>query len=138
MVDTGLACHLLGMDEAGLRQGGETVGRIFENFVVLELFKQASWSEQSVRLYHFRSQTGQEVDVVIENGRGEVVGIEINLSATPSPKDFTGIKFLREHVGEKFIRGVLICAGKEVVPFGENLHAVPVSMLSCPATYHDH
>lgn len=134
MVDTGLACHLLGIDETGLRQGGETVGRIFENFVVLELFKLASWSEQSVRLYHFRSQTGQEVDVVIENGRGEVVGIEIKLSATPSPKDFTGIKVLREHVGEKFIRGVLICAGKEVVPFGENLHAVPVSMLSCPAT----
>ena len=39
MVDTGLACHLLGIDEEGLRQRGEIAGRLFENFVVLELFK---------------------------------------------------------------------------------------------------
>jgi len=38
MVDTGLACHLMGMDLAGFLRGGELAGRVFENFVVLELF----------------------------------------------------------------------------------------------------
>ncbi len=131
MVDTGLACHLVGLDEEGLRRGGEIAGRVFENFVVLELFKHASWSDDPVGLYHFRSQAGQEVDVVIEGSGGRVVGVEIKLSASPSPRDFAGLKVLREHLGEKFVRGVLIYTGKEIVPFGEDLHAVPVSVLSC-------
>lgn len=64
MVDTGLACHLIGLDESGIRKSGEIAGRLFENFVVLEFLKHASWSEEPVRLYHFRSQAGQEVDLV--------------------------------------------------------------------------
>jgi hypothetical protein len=40
MVDTGLACHLLGVDEDKLRQGSEIVGRVLENFVVLARGKQ--------------------------------------------------------------------------------------------------
>ncbi len=108
MVDTGLACHLLGIDEIILRQRDEIVGRVFENFVTLELFKQASWSKKPVRLYHFRSQTGQEVDIIIEGSDGKVVGIEVKLSITPSSQDFSGLKILQEHLGEKFVRGILI------------------------------
>jgi predicted AAA+ superfamily ATPase len=128
MADTGLACHLLDMDKKRFRQGGEMAGRLFENFVVLELFKHAAWSEELVQLFHFRSQSGREVDVVIESG-GRVVGIEIKLSATPSPRDFAGLKMLQKHLGEKFVRGVLIHTGREVVPFGKNLHAVAISEL---------
>ena len=130
MVDTGLACHLTGLDEEGLRQGGEIAGRIFENFVVLELFKHASWSDEPVALYHFRSQAGQEVDVVIEGSGGRVVGVEIKLSANPSSRDFSGLKVLRDHLGDKFVRGVLVYTGREIVPFEEDLHAVPVSVLN--------
>lgn len=129
MIDTGLACHLLGLDEEGFRQGGELAGRVFENFVALELFKHASWSDEPANLYHFRSQTGREVDVVIEGGGGRVVGVEIKLSASPSPRDFSGLHVLREHLGEKFVRGILIYTGAEIVPFGDRLHAVPVSTL---------
>jgi len=127
MVDTGLACHLLDIDQGKIREGGELVGRVFENFVALEILKQASWAEQPLQLYHFRSHSGKEVDVVIENGRQEVVGVEIKLSATPSPRDFSGLKALRDHLGKKFIRGVVIFAGQDVIPFSRDLHAVPVS-----------
>ena len=133
MVDTGLACHLIGIDMEGLSRGDEPTGRVFENFVVLELLKQASWAGQSLHLYHFRSHAGQEVDLVIENGRREVVGVEIKFSATPSPRDFSGLKTLRAHLGKKFIRGLLVYTGREVVPFAEDLHAVPVSALDCPS-----
>jgi uncharacterized protein len=129
MVDTGLACHLAGIDEEGLRQGGEIVGRIFENFVVLELLKHASWSHEPVDLYHFRPHTGQEVDVVIEGCGGKVVGVEIKLSASPSPRDFSGLRILRDHLGDKFVRGILIYTGREIIPFGEDFHAVPGSIL---------
>ncbi len=130
MVDTGLVCHLIGIDEAGFLRSGEIVGRIFENFVVLEFFKHGSWSEEPVRLYHLRSQTGQEVDLIMEGSGGRVVGVEVKLSATPSPRDFAGLKILRDHLGDKFIRGVLIYTGREIVPFGKDMHAVPVSSLA--------
>lgn len=129
MVDTGLACHLIDIDEEGFRQGGEAAGRIFENFVVLELFKHVSWSDEPVRLYHCRSQSGKEVDLVIEGRKGAVVGVEIKLSATPSPHDFSGLKVLRDNLGEKFVRGVLVYTGNDIVPFGDNLHAIPVQYL---------
>ena len=130
MVDTGLACHLLGIDEEGFRQRGEIAGRVFENFVVLELFKSASWSDEPVRLFHFRSQAGQEVDVVIERSDGEVVGVQIKLSASPSQRDFDGLKVLRKHLGNRFVRGILIYTGGEIVPFEKDLHAVPVNVLA--------
>lgn len=106
----------------------ELAGRLFENFIVLEFFKHAALSDAFVKLFHFRSQTGQEVDIVIEKGV-EIVGIEIKFSATPSPKDFAGLKLLKTHLGKKFIRGILIHTVKETIPYGEDLHAVPVSTL---------
>jgi uncharacterized protein len=77
-VETGLARHLNGIDEATLRQGGEISGRLFESFVVLDLFKHAFWSDEPVGLYHFRSRTGQEVDLVMEGRGGRVVEVEIS------------------------------------------------------------
>lgn len=126
MVDTGLACSLMGIDKKSVQKGGEIVGRLFENFVALELFKHASWSQKSVRLYHFRSSLGQEVDIVVEDSQGQVIGIEVKLSATPTSKDFTGLRMLKEHLKKKFVRGLLIYTGNDVVPFEKNLHAVPI------------
>lgn len=129
MVDTGLACQLLGIDADALKQGGEFAGKVFEDFIFLELLKHASWANKLTRLYHFRSQTGQEVDVVLEGRGGDIVGIEIKRSATLSKQDFSGLKILRDHLKEKFVRGVLIYIGNEIVPFAENLHAVPVQYI---------
>lgn len=126
MVDTGLACRLLGMDTSRLKTEGEIAGRLFENYLVLELFKHSSWAADLVKLHHFRSRAGQEVDVVLEDRRGNVVGVEIKRSATVSHRDFTGLKVLRDHLGEKFVRGILIYTGNDIVPFARNLHALPV------------
>jgi len=130
MVDTGLACHLLGMNEDALRQQGEMAGHLFENFVVLELLKHAAWSTARVRLYHYRSQSGREVDVVIERSDGKVVGVEIKLSAGPSARDIAGLKVLEEDLGTNFLRGILIYTGNDIVPFAGNIHAVPVTALA--------
>jgi hypothetical protein len=41
---------------------------------------------------------------------------------------FKGLRHLQETEGNKFLRGVVLCAGREVVPFGEKLWAVPLSV----------
>lgn len=131
--DTGLAAHLVGADAKRLAAEPELAGRLFENFVVCELLKQASWSETPVRLHHYRTTTGSEVDLVLESAAGKVVAVEIKHSSTLQGKHFAGLRGLQESLRDAFALGVVLYAGQELVPFGEKLLAAPVSMLWAPA-----
>ena len=44
-----------------------------------------------------------------------------------SASDFKGLKALAEAMGSRFLRGVVLYAGSQTVPFGERLHALPLS-----------
>ena len=59
-------------------------------------------------LFHFRTQTGQEVDIVLEDGAGRIVGVEIKAGAKVSAHDFKGLRTLAEVVGRRFQRGVVL------------------------------
>lgn len=127
--DTGLAAHLLGVDAERLRADPGLAGHLLENFVFMELKKQVGWSRTRAQVFHFRTQAGQEVDFVLEDRSGRLVGIEVKASATVDGNDFRGLKSLAEDSGERFVRGVLLYAGKEVIPFGRQLHALPLDAL---------
>ena len=127
--DTGLACHLLDADPNRLSSDPELAGRLFETFVVSEILKQVSWAGRHVRVYHFRSPEGREVDVVLEDRSGNMVGIEIKLTASPTAASFSGLKALQELARKRFRAGILLYTGKDMVPFGKELAAIPVSAL---------
>ena len=112
--DTGLAVYLLGINASKLVQERHLLGPLFENFVVNELRKQASWSETQPQLFHFRSQSGQEVDKA-----------KVTLTNT----DFNGLKSFADMVGDKLLRGIIFYLGNNIIPLGKNLHAVPVNLL---------
>jgi predicted AAA+ superfamily ATPase len=78
---------------------------------------------------HFRTLTGQEVDIVVENDDRRIVGIEVKASSTVGVSDFKGLKVLQEAVGRRFHRGVVLYTGAEALPFGPGLYALPVSAL---------
>jgi predicted AAA+ superfamily ATPase len=75
------------------------------------------------------SQAGQEVDVVLEDRAGRVVGIEIKSAKSVGGHDFRGLQSLAEASGNKFLRGIVLYGGSETVPFGSNLLAMPISSL---------
>jgi hypothetical protein len=127
--DTGLACHLIDLDPGRFSGDPELAGRLFENFVVSEIRKQVSWADRPVTIYHFRSAAGREVDVVLEDRAGAMVGIEIKLTASPTASAFSGLKALQELAGKRFRAGILLYTGKDMVPFGKKLAAIPVSAL---------
>lgn len=131
--DTGLAAHLLHVDGAAALAAHTMFGPLLESFVALELRKQASWSDTPVRLYHFRTSAGQEVDLLLERQDGAVVGVEVKASATVGAADFTGLKLLREELGEHFRAGYVLNLGGHTVSFGDRLWAAPVSSLWAPA-----
>ncbi len=129
LVDSGLAAHLSGITEERLSRDTIMRGHLLESFVVTELRKQISWAELRVEIYHVRTVTGQEVDVVLEDNQGRVVGVEVKSSATVVKKDFSGLSALSEAVGRKFVRGIVLYGGNTIVPFDERMSALPVSAI---------
>jgi len=127
--DTGLLAYLLGMNDERLSSVSPLPGGVLENFVVMELRKQATWSKTRPQLFHFRTQTGQEVDIVLEDGAGHLVGVEVKSGASVTSGDFKGLRALQEMTGRRFKRGVVLYAGSEPVPFGPALLALPVAHL---------
>ncbi len=128
--DTGLAAHLLGLDDAGLAASPQALGALLETFVVTELLKDLGWADTRARLYHFRSSDGRrEVDIVAEDARGRIVGIEVRATATPGGSDFEGLRSLQELAGDRFLRGVVLHLGNAALPFGDRLEAAPLSSL---------
>lgn len=129
--DTGLACALLGVDAAGLANDRPLLGQLLETFVFQELRRQASWSGEPLSFFHFRDRDGAEVDIVIERGARALAGVEIKAAATVTARDFSGLRKLREAVGERFACGVVLYDGDATVSFGDRLYAVPI-----PALWH--
>ncbi len=129
LIDSGLLSFLLGINLQRLTDDGKLMGGILENFVVNELYKQATWSKMRVKLYHFRTTTGIEVDTVLENASGSLVGIEVKGSATINPSDFKGLQYLQEMTQQKFHRGIVLYLGSEIIPYGKGLFAIPLSSL---------
>ncbi|MGO7182477.1 ATP-binding protein [Rhizobium brockwellii] len=128
-VDTGLLASLREDDLETLRRDRTRFGALLESFVVSELLKLASWSERRLTFSHYRTKDQDEVDLVIEDRRGRIVGIEVKASATVKSDDFKGLRQLQEAVGERFIRGLVLHDHDRVTPFGEKLHAAPLSIL---------
>jgi hypothetical protein len=46
-----------------------------------------------------------------------------------SPDDFKGLKLLAQNMDQKFIKGIVFYCGSQVVPFGNNLWALPITCL---------
>ena len=129
LCDTGLAAHLAGIEREGLAADRSRFGPLLENFVGVELLKIASWSELDVKVYHYRTSSGREIDFLIEDRQGRVVAIEVKASATVKSGDFAAISSLADALGPRLVNGVVLYTGEQVVPFGERLTAVPISML---------
>jgi predicted AAA+ superfamily ATPase len=129
LTDTGLMRHLMGLTPQRLEQEPQWIGPLLENFVAMELRKQTTWSQTQPKMFHLRTQTGQEVDIILEDARGSLVGIEVKASGTVTAKDAQPLRLLADALGEKFIRGIILYGGSEVVPFGPYLHALPISSL---------
>lgn len=129
LADSGLMAYLLGADEDRLAAERTPYGGLVESFVAAEILKQATWSATRPGLFHFRAPGGQEIDFILEDRRGRLVGIEVKSRATVSNDDFKWLRALRDATADRFWRGIVLYRGREALPFGERLHALPISAL---------
>lgn len=130
ITDTLLMCHMLGLNITEMKKNNPLLfGHALENFVATELLKLLSFREEKAQLLHFRTSDGKEIDFVIEKPDGSVFAIEIKSSETVNGDDFKGINILADLTGKDFRGGVILYSGKQVVPFGKNMWAVPFHIL---------
>ena len=127
--DTGLLTHLLGITSNRLLLDPSLAGSIMENFILMELLKQATWSKRQPEFFFWRTASGQEVDLLLEDQEGRLVGIEIKAGATLGKKDVSSLQTLAALAGKRWVRGAILYTGNEIIPFGKNLHAIPIHYL---------
>ena len=128
-LDSGLLAALRGVSPDRVRKDRSPFGAILETFVLGELMKMAGWVDERLEFSYFRDKERNEVDIVLENRQGQVVGIEVKASATVSRSDFHGMRRLAEACGERFLLGMVLYDHDQVVPFGDQMFAVPLSAL---------
>ncbi|MDR1838070.1 MAG: ATP-binding protein [Treponema sp.] len=132
--DTSLLCHIMQRTMEEIYKNDKTVmGHIFENFIATEIMKAAK-SLGSFSVSHFNpvQNHGKEVDFVIENENGKIIGIEVKLDGTINEKDWANMNTLRETAGNRFVKGVIIYTGTELIQVSRNIWAVPVNYLWQP------
>lgn len=128
-LDSGLLAALKGLTPDRVVADRSAFGAVLETFVYGELLKLAGWADGRFTFSHFRDKDQHEVDLVIEDGAGRLVGVEVKASATVRGDDFRGLRRLQQAAGERFAFGVVLYDHEAIVPFGDQLAAVPLSAL---------
>jgi len=132
-LDTGLASYLLHVDKENLFTFKDAhYGKLIETFVYCELLKEAGFSMRSVEIYHFRDLRKKEVDLVLENRDGNIVGVEVKAKALIKKTDLQGMLELARESKNRFLRGVVFYGGDEICPVsvdGHVFYCIPLGTL---------
>jgi predicted AAA+ superfamily ATPase len=128
-VDSGLLAALLALTAEQTARDRSTFGAVLETFVFSEVMKQTTWSDEGYTLHHYRDKDQDEVDIIVEDEHGALVGIEVKASATVHASDFKGMRKLLDSCGDDLKLGLVLYDGTKVVPFGDRLFAAPISCL---------
>ncbi len=129
LIDSGLLAMLMDVAVKDIQMDKSRYGHILESFVFGELLKHTTTADDDYQLLYYRDADKFEVDVVIEDTAGQLVGVEVKTSATVKERDLRGLKKLGSLAGDQFTAGVLLYDGDETMPLGNNIWAAPLSTL---------
>lgn len=127
--DSGLLAHLLDANATRIARDDTISGRAYESFTAMELQRLLPHTATAPKLRHWRGPHGEEVDIVLEDRSGRVVGVEIKSGATVRRSDLRGMSKLRELAGERFVAGLMLCTTRQTLPLGSRTWALPVEAL---------
>jgi len=128
-LDSGLLAAQQNISLEKLKSDRRLFGPLLETFVFAELQKLSGWNDSRLEFSHFRDKQKNEVDIVIQNRSGQIVGIEVKASATVTNADFSGLRKLADAHPKEFVLGLVLYDHDQTIPFGENLLAAPISAL---------
>ncbi|MEZ5079228.1 MAG: DUF4143 domain-containing protein [Thermoleophilia bacterium] len=130
LADPALSLRLLGLTGAMLAtpRGAHMAGPLFESLATLTVRVAAQAS--SARVGHLRTRNGdREVDLVVEGPEGQIIGIEVKLSATVDDRDVRHLRWLRERLPEDVVDLVAITSGSTAYRRADGIAVVPLALL---------
>ena len=128
-IDAGLLAMLINLGIEEVRRDRSRFVQVLETFVFGELLKHTTSADGDYQLLYYRDADKVEVDIVIENAAGQLVGVEVKASATVKASDLRGLRKLAALAGDQFKMGVLLYDGAETLPLGDGIWAAPLSSL---------
>jgi uncharacterized protein len=133
LVDSGVMAWLLNLAPQTIAQAAPAAlteyGHLLETFAVGEILKQTSWSDAPVTAGHFRTEAGEEVDLVLERDDGQVIAIEIKASSRISGEDFRGLHQLKERLGPRLEDAIMLHTGEHAYTHDDWITVLPLDRL---------
>lgn len=111
-VDTGLACHFLGIDSSRTLSRSPFLGPLFESFVASEIAKHQVNAGRARTLYYFRDQQGLEVDFIVPTGDHSLLILEAKATKTPLPRMAQPLLRLKRSMKGYRTRMLVVCLQK--------------------------
>lgn len=133
MTDSGVMAWLLNLSPQKIEQAAPATlteyGHLLETFAVGEVLKQVSWSDAPVAVGYFRTEAGDEVDLVLERDDGQVAAFEIKAGTRVSGEDLRGLRLLKERLGPRLQEAIVLYTGEHAYRHDGWIWILPVSLL---------
>lgn len=123
--DTGILLHLLGIHTIDELIKSKYKGLVLETYVLNELIKHIDLAKNRAKIYHYRTTDQKEIDFILESAKG-TIAIEVKYSKNVNLKSFKHIIDFKKK-SKKLYKGIVFYLGDTILPFGEDLFAVPIS-----------
>ncbi len=130
LVEPALSGPLLGVTVDDVMREGRLLGALLESFVVAQIRAEVALSDVPRRLFHLRTGGGrQEVDLLVDLGRGRMLAVEVKATAAPTRKHVRHLIWLRERLGDRFHAGVVLHTGPRAFELDAGIVATPIAAL---------
>jgi uncharacterized protein len=127
LTDPALALAAAGLDAAAVLASADQLGRTLDSLVAAQVRPELV-NHVGARLSHLRTDGGrQEIDLLVELGAGRVVALEVKAGTAPSLRDARHLIWLRDQLGEQFVRGVVLHTGSGVFELSDRVWALPIA-----------
>jgi predicted AAA+ superfamily ATPase len=130
LVDPALALRLLGLSASTLVRptGAHLAGPLFESLATLSI--RVAAQQWGARVGHLRTGNGdREVDLVVEGVDGQVVGVEVKMSAAVGDADVRHLLWLRDQLPEEVVDLVIVTTGHTAYRRPDGVAVVPLALL---------
>ncbi len=103
-------------------------GKLMETWVFHELSAQVDL-DPDCSLFHYRDRANREIDFLVEDGDGNILGIEVKAGSVVRKDDFVHMIWFRDNLAKGKFQGITLYSGEDTVSFGDGLLALPLAAL---------
>ena len=126
--DSGLMANLLNWDEDEAYLDADISGKAVETWAYHELAALAD-AEGGYSISQYRDKSRREIDFIVENEKGAILGVEVKAGANVGKDDFKHLKWFGANLAKAPYTGIVLYGGAHVQRFGEGFYAVPLGSL---------